>query len=111
HAADAPSPDTPENRPAVQQNPVAQPQILAKAHAKRAIRVLRAVMNSTRATPASRVRAAIAMLELGGNKATQPAADDDIPAAKRLETIRHIIVRPEHRGSGGVPPAAGAGPL
>jgi hypothetical protein len=110
-AADAPSPDTTKNLAAAQENAVAQIQMLAQAHAKRAVRVLRAVMDSTRATPASRVRAAIAMLELGGNKATQPAADDDSVNAPLPETIRHIIVEPEQPDREGVPAAAAAGPL
>jgi hypothetical protein len=72
-------------------------------------------MDDTKAVPASRLRAALAMLELGGEKPQQPVPDfdslDTTPDAHQLETIRHIIVEPEHTDREGVPPIAGAGAL
>ena len=86
---------------------------LARAHAKDALDVLATVMNDENVTASTRVLAAIAVLERGCGKATA-AADDDQPAP-RLETIRRIIVDPQHSegcsDEPGLQTAPGTGPL
>ena len=83
---------------------------LARAHAKDALEVLVAVMKDEEATDATRVTAAIAVLDRGCGK-PPPALDDDADRGPQLETIRQIIVDPGDPDRESIPAASGAGPL
>jgi len=69
---------------------------LARAHAKEALQVLIDVMANEEATDSTRVTAAIAVLDRACGKPTTASDEDDAHHAPQLETIRRIIVDPQH---------------
>lgn len=67
---------------------------LARAHTESAIRVLAGIMNQEDCTPPARVAAAVALMDRGWGKPTQPVSgEEDGPAI--IHEIRRTIVRPE----------------
>jgi hypothetical protein len=83
---------------------------LARVHSKAAFQVLIDVMGNAEVTAATRVIAAIAVLDRGCGKPRR-ASDDDAPDPLRLETIRQIIVDPGHPDRESIPAAAETGAL
>jgi hypothetical protein len=83
---------------------------LARSRAAEALEVLAKIMNDEEVTASTRVIAAIEVIDRAWGKA-RPASDDDADGAKRLETIRRIIVDPRHSDEPGLQPAPAAGSL
>ena len=83
---------------------------LARDHAKEALDVLAKIMKDSEVTASTRVIAAIEVIDRAWGKPAQ-ASNDDANDAKRLETIRRIIVDPRHPDTEGIHPAAEPGPV
>ncbi len=78
---------------------------LARAYTEKAIETLGGIMSQPSSPESARVAAATALLDRGWGKPTQPIAGDETADAIRIDTIRHIIVRPNdpgHSDSGSV---------
>lgn len=74
---------------------------LARSHTRTAIRVLVGIMRCKDATPAARVSAANAILDLGWGKATQPLENSGDGALELIHRIERVIVHPERLDSEG----------
>jgi hypothetical protein len=92
-------PDAAQPMPPAQQGVPPTLQALAQPHAQAAVNVLRSIMNDKKAVPASRLRAALAILELGDVRAAIPSAEEDQildSSSAAQQEIRRIIVESEH---------------
>ena len=71
---------------------------LARSHTESALKTLSGIMNEPDAPAAARVSAATALLDRGWGKPPQAivGGDDDDPAVKVVQEIRHTIVDPKH---------------
>jgi hypothetical protein len=89
---------------------------LAQAHTEDAIKTLAQITNQADASPAARVSAAIALLDRGWGKSTQPISPDADPLEDAttdelcaiLDTIRALRARDDASAGGGDAGAARA---
>jgi hypothetical protein len=72
---------------------------LARSHTRTALSVLVGLMRSADVAPAARISAAIAILDRGWGKPTQPLGNGEAGALELIHKIERVIVHPENSDS------------